>query len=620
MGSPDGGWYDETPPRVVYSTPADGGTDVKQQKIKIYFNEFIQVDNPTEKVVVSPPQLEVPEIRVTGKRIEIKLADSLIANTTYTIDFSDAITDNNEGNPMGNFTYTFSTGDHIDTLQVAGYVLQADNLEPVKGILVGLYSDFADSAFTTKPLLRVSRTDSRGYFVIKGVAEGAYRIVALQDMDGNYFYSQKSEMMAFSHDSIKPYWKLDYRQDTTWIDSLHIDKIKRVQYNHFLPDQLVLRAFTVPLTDRYLLKTERPEANRFSFFFTYGHEELPHIKGLNFNEQNAFIIENSQKNDTVTYWLRDTALVNQDTLRMEIQFMATDTLGQLQLNTDTIEVLSRQPYAKRMKQKAKELEEWEKKQEKRKKRGLDYDSIYPREVLEMKFNVGSALDPDRNPTFQAPTPIATVDTSKIHLYIEHDSLWYNARYKLVERGNRLYEFKAEWRPEQHYSLEIDSAAFVDIYGLESKKFKQGIKVKSNDDYSTLFVNIQGFEGEHLAVQLLNSGDKPIKQVTTDNGKAEFFYVQPGNYFLRMFVDANRNGIWDTGDYNENRQAEEVFYFHEPIECLAKWDVTRTWNPRERKAFQQKPADLIKQKADQKKTIRNRNAERAKSMGIAPPEN
>ena len=184
MGQPDGGWYDETPPRVVGASPADGGVNVKSKKISIYFNEFIKLDNPTEKVVVSPPQLEVPEIKAGGKHIQVELLDSLKPNTTYTIDFSDAISDNNENNPMGNYTYSFSTGEAIDTMEVSGYVLEAQNLEPIKGILVGLYPAIpeseigtkSDTLFTTKPMIRVSRTDSRGRFVIKGIAAGSYRV------------------------------------------------------------------------------------------------------------------------------------------------------------------------------------------------------------------------------------------------------------------------------------------------------------------------------------------------------------------------------------------------------------------------------------------------------------
>ena len=179
MGQPDGGWYDDTPPAITHTSPRDKATGVTARKIRISFDEYIKLEDAATKVVVSPPQIETPEIKTAGKDIEVELKDSLQPGTTYTIDFSDAITDNNEGNPMGNYTYSFSTGERIDTFEVAGNVVDASNLEPVKGILVGLYADLSDTAFTTKPLLRVARTDSRGRFVIKGVAPGKYFAYAL---------------------------------------------------------------------------------------------------------------------------------------------------------------------------------------------------------------------------------------------------------------------------------------------------------------------------------------------------------------------------------------------------------------------------------------------------------
>ena len=238
MGQPDGGWFDDDPPRIIGSNPADQAVGVNSKRITIQFDEYIKLEDATQNVIVSPPQLEMPEIKATGKKIVVDLKDSLKANTTYTIDFSDAISDNNENNPLGNYTFTFSTGERIDTFEVAGTVLDASNLEPIKGIQVGLYADLADSAFRTKPLLRVARTDGRGRFVIKGVAPGEYRVYALQDADGNYMFNQKSEMVAFSHTTYKPSAGPDIRQDTIWRDSLRIDNILRVPYTHFYPSGL----------------------------------------------------------------------------------------------------------------------------------------------------------------------------------------------------------------------------------------------------------------------------------------------------------------------------------------------------------------------------------------------
>ena len=621
MGQPDGGWYDETPPVIVRTTPQDQGTNIKDKKISIYFNEYIKVDNPTEKVVISPPQIEQAEIVASGKKIAVELKDSLKPNTTYTVDFSDAITDNNEGNPLGNYTYTFSTGGHIDTMQVAGYVLNAQNLEPIKGILVGLYNNLSDTIFTKEPMLRVSRTDSRGKFIIKGVAPGDYRIYALQDADNNYVFNQKSEQLAFSHEIITPSFKPDVRQDTVWRDSLHIDSIMRVPYTHFLPDDIVLRAFTETQTDRYLIKTERTEPDRFTLYFSYGDSLLPQITGLNFNADDAFIIEAAEKRDTVTYWLRDTMLVNQDTLRMEVKYMATDTLGVLRLQTDTMDILAKVPYEKRLKQQQDEYEEWKKKQEKAKKRGKEYETEMKPKALEPKYNVASEPDPDQNITITMPAPLASADTSRIHLYSKHDTLWYKSPFVLRPKPgvHRTYELLGEWRPGIEYSLEIDTMAFTDIYGKTSAPKKQGFKVKTEDSYATILFDITGMAYTTVVVQLLNSSDAVVKEAATDNGRVEFYYIKPDTYYARMFIDSNRNGIWDTGDYAADRQPETTYYYPDKIECKAKWDLTLTWNPVSRSLNLQKPMAITKQKPEKEKTITRRNQERAAKLGIPYPD-
>ena len=617
MGQPDGGWYDETPPRILGASPADKATEVTDHKMYIYFNEFIKLSDASQKVVVSPPQMEAPDIKDAGKRIIIDLKDSLKANTTYTIDFSDAISDNNEGNPLGNYTYSFSTGTEIDTMEVSGYVYEAENLEPIKGILVGLYDNLADSVFRKEPFQRVSRTDSRGRFVIKGIKPGNYRVYALMDADGNYLYNQKSEKIAFSRDIIVPSCKPDIRQDTIWRDSLHIENIMQVPYTHFFPDDIVLRAFAEVQTDRYMTKNEREKANRFTLMYSYGDDDLPVIRGLNFDAENAFVVEATEKKDTITYWLRDTLLVNQDTLRMEVQYHATDTAGMLYLQTDTLTLLSKEPYAKRLKQKEKEYNDWKKKQEKAEKRGDPFEKEMPVPPLSVGMNFASDIDPDKNPTLTFDTPLAVADTSKIHLYSKHDTLWYRSPFLVREKVNvpRTYEVIGEWRPDVEYSLEIDSAAFVDIYGSVSDAAKKGFKVKSNDAYSTIFMTLDGMRGKNVVAQLVSSTDAVMKEVRTHTGDAEFFYVNPNTYYLRIFVDENNNGKWDTGNYDEGRQAETIYYYPSKIECKEKWDFTETWSPLRGSSTSLKPAELVKQKAEKAKTIKNRNLERAKKLGI-----
>ena len=426
-------------------------------------------------------------------------------------------------------------------------------------------------------------------------------------------------MIAFNHETYSPSSKPDTRTDTIWRDSLHIDALRQVPYTHFLPDDVTLLAFMHPQTDRYLLKTERLEPNKLSFYFTYGDSILPEIKGLNFNADSAFVIEANEKRDTIHYWLRDTMLINKDTLLMDISYHMTDTLGNLVLNTDSaVEMLPKVPYEKRLKEQTKEMEKWQKQQEKKKKNDQPYDSIYPVKPLEVKYNVPSSATPDSRITVEMPTPLAVCDTSKVHLYSMIDSVWYQApcEFRQIANSVRQYELLVDWRLETEYSFEVDSAAFIDIYGVVSKANKQGIKVKGPDDFSLLVINVSGLEvaDTSIIVQLLNNSDSPVMEVRVKDGKARFEYLMPGKYYMRAFVDANGNGVWDTGDYAADRQAEAVYYYSQEIECKEKWDVTKSWNLTEVPRFRQKPAAITKQKPDQEKKLKNRNVERAKQLG------
>lgn len=631
MGQPDGGWFDETPPRVVSSSPGDGSTNVSDRKVIINFDEFIKLDNPNEKVIISPPQIEQAEIKSQGKRIVVALKDSLKPNTTYTIDFSDAISDNNEGNPMGNYTYRFSTGESIDSMEVSGYVVEANNMEPVKGILVGLYDSNSDKdLFKSEPFMRVSRTDGRGRFVIKGVASGSYRIYALYDTDGDFHLTQRGEKIAFTDQIVVPSFKPDIRQDTIWADSLHIASIKQTGYTHFLPDDIVLRAFSEEPDERYLMKTQRTEPELITMAFSCGHEELPRLRPLNFRlDDNSMIVETSLKKDTVLYWLRDTALINQDTLRLETQYWATDTTGVLQITTDTVELIPRFSHAKRMRDKEKRLEQWQKKQERAEKAGRKVEYVRPGEALEPKYTLPSELDPDGFITIKFPAPVEAIDTSRVHIYARHDSLWYKVAYRQIHpqlttdqqtiEKRRSICLQAAWIPNTEYSFEADSAAFTDIYNRVSQKYKKGFRVRADEEYGSLFVNISGSNDSRIIVQLLNEQDKVVRESKAENGTAEFYYLLPDNYYMRAYADTNGNGEWDSGIYDQQQQPEMVYYYPKSITIRELWDLSENWNLTATPAYRQKPYDITKQRAEEKKNVRNLNAERARKLGKQLPD-
>lgn len=606
---PDGGPYDETPPRIVAMSPALGTTGVKSKKVTILFDELIKVENAQEKVIVSPPQIENPEIKTSGRRISVELIDTLKENTTYTIDFSDAIVDMNEGNALGNFTYCFSTGSRVDSMEVAGYVLQAVDLEPVKGILVGLHSNLADSTFTTQPFERVARTDANGHFVIKGVAPGTYRAYALKDMDNDFKY-MRGEMLAFSRDTIVPSSFPDVRHDTLWADTVHIDTIRAVPYTHYMPDNVVLLAFTERNQTRQLLKTER-EPGYFKLYFTAPSKHEPQLRGLDFDARNAWIVGRNAGNDTLTYWLRDTALVNRDSLGVIATYECTDdSTGVNFIKEDTLYMVPRFSYERRQKLKEQELEKWRKQQEKRRKRGQAVQDVPPVEPLKMDFSVRSSMAPDRNLHFKLEEPAERLDTALFHLFLKVDSTFTEAPFRLSRDTLSLldYTLRGAWRPGQEYVLNVDSAAVTGLSGKVTKTFDAQFRIAGDDAYGALFLIIPDADSTAVA-QLIASGEKVSRQLPVKNGRVDFFYLEPGQVFVRLFNDRNGNGRWDEGDYAAGRQAEEVYYYPQPFQIRANWDVEQTWRIHDLPLNKQKPVELIKQKENKKQTPKNRNAER-----------
>lgn len=624
IGSPDGGRYDEEPPVVVSSQPSNKAVGVKSKKSSINFNEFIKLDNPNEKVIVSPPQTEAPNIRVVGKSIRIDLYDSLQANTTYTVDFSDAIQDNNEGNPMGLFTYSFSTGDVIDTMEVSGTVLNAEDLEPIKGIMVGLYrcdSLWADSTFRTKALERVARTNGSGKFTIKGVAPGKYRAFALKDMDGDFIFSQKSEQIAFDTVTFSTSSKPDLRPDTVWVDTTHYEKIRMVPYIHYYPDNLTLLAFLEEGQDQHLLKKERLTPEMFTLYFTAPADTLPTIHGFNFDES-VLVPEPSLHNDTINYWIPDTLVAWQDTLHFSLTYLDTDTIGRLVSRTDTLELVPKQTHAKLEKERQKNIADWLKDREKRQKRSETplppEENPYEMSFLEVQIKPGGSIDPNQNVTLTFSQPVLSFDTTAVKFVEKVDSNFVPRPYLILPDSvsPRKYTLYAEWEPKKSYQLIIDSLAFQGVLGYPSKGVKTDIRVRSLDEYGTIFMKLNNLNlqpGEQAVVQLINKSDKPAFQQVAVDDRADFFYLKPGEYYVRLFIDRNGNGKWDSGNYDQLLPPEEVFYFPKPIAVKAKWEMEQAWDVRGIARDKQKPLAITKQKPDKQKSIKDRNRQRDEEM-------
>ena len=618
MGTPDGGPYDEMPPKFLGSSPKLHAVNVKSTKFELEFDEFIKLEKASEKVVVSPPQLEQPEIKVMGKKVVGELLDTLKDGVTYTIDFSDAIVDNNEGNPMGHFTYSFSTGSSIDTMEVSGTVLNAADLEPIKGIQVGLHKNLNDSAFTKLPFDRVSRTDSRGHFSIRGVAPGKYRIYALMDGNQNYLFDSKTEAIAFSDSIIIPSMMPATRQDTIWKDTLTIDTIKTVGYTRFMPDDIILRVFKEENTRQYFSRSQRDKENHFILKFSAKADTLPTLTGLNFDATDAFVVEPNIGNDSICYWIKDSLVYQMDTLEIQMDYLFTDSLNQLVPKTDTIYLANKLTREQKEKLAKKEAEAKEKERKKKEKKG-EKIAPEPTPFLNMKVDAPSSFDINKNILLSFEEPVIRMDTSAIHISVKEDTLWVKTPFLLVADSvvPRQYEILASWEPEKEYQLQIDSAAITGLYGLQTNKVEQTLKVKKLDEYGTLLLNLPGVE-QTCIVELLDSSGKVLRQqAVTPEGTADFYYLAPNTkYYIRLFNDRNGNKLWDTGVFEEGIQPEEVYYFPKVWEMKANFEFEDTWDVHAVPIDKQKLDEIKKQKPEETKKVQNKNLERAKRLGRA----
>lgn len=580
MATPNGGPYDEIPPKFLRSTPAFHATHYEGKKIEIVFDELIQIERPSENVIITPPQKNLPVVRAIGKKVKVELKDTLKPDATYTIDFTNSIADNNEKNVLENFSFAFSTGNVIDSFEVAGIVLNAENLEPMPHILVGLHQNLADSAFTTEPFFRTSKTNERGRFVIRNIAEGSYRLYALNDVNRDYHFDQPGEEIAFHDSIIVPYFEFASRQDTLWKDSLTIDTIRTVDYTHFLPDDITLRLFKEKFQRQYMLRPERTQQNLFALKFNAPADSLPELKLLNGDpaEENWYLTQLLDGNSTINYWIADSTVWQRDTLHLQVAYLKSDSLNVLCPQTDTIRLSMRRQPASPARRKPKK------------------DEPVPVEYLLPQLKPGSSVDPADTMAlvFTEPTP----DFAKEHVLLElqQDTLWTPVDFTFRQDSANILKYYLErtWQYEESYRLTIDSARIYSLYGKWNNFFQSTFKFKSRDEYGHLYLHIEGVTGSAF-VELLNASDIPVRKAPVERGGALFMNLRPEKYYARMVLDRNGNGVWDTGNYAEGTQPEEVFYSSKLYEMRANFEIEETWNVLSVPLTSQKPIEITKNK-------------------------
>lgn len=595
MGRPEGGPRDELPPVYVRSNPALGQLNFKGNKITVDFDENIQLDDAMNKIVVSPAQHTTPAISSNGRRVTIELRDTLIPNTTYTLDFADAVKDLNEGNVLDGFAMDFATGDTIDTLRISGMVFEARTLEPAQGMLVGVYSNLSDTAISTLPFERITKTNQLGQFTLRNLKAGTYRVYALNDVNRDYHWD-RSEDVAFYDVAVSPSSEPTVITDTLTRHTGERDSLVMRDATRFLPDDLLLTWFNEGYASQYLRDYKRPERNKLTFQFGAKSDTLPILRLLNTHRAGDEIstwatLDASPTLDTLTYWISDTSLVSLDSITLEATYLRTDTLDNLVWGTDTLKFNMRPEKKKKEKKKKKKDDE-------------EADTIPPVPHMELRMLSGSSQDLHKGLTLSAGSPVVRFDTAAIHLEIQVDTLWYRIVPPKFTRPEPLrpmvFTAPYKWEEGTKYRLTIDSAAVNDIYGLDNAQLVHEFTTKKSEDYSAISFNVSGLDGRKGIVEVLSSSDKPVASAPVNGDLATIRYLSPGTYYARLFIDANDDGEWTTGSITDSIQPEEVYYYPKKINLKKNWTIEQSWNINELPVDQQKPQEIKKNKPKRKK--------------------
>ncbi len=509
-GTPTGGPKDSIPPILIKAIPKVETINFDETKIKIYFDEYIKLEDVKKKLVISPPQKYDPIITPLGtasKFISIQILDTLDPNTTYAFNFGNSIVDNNEGNELENFKYVFSTGSYIDSLEVTGEVTDIVIKESAKNIDVMLYeydSSFTDSIiFKEKPRYIANTLDSTLY-ELSNLREGKYLLIALKDANFNKIYNPEIDKIGFVMDTI----------------TIPTDK----KFNFSIFKEIPFFEVTRP-----------KEANKGHIIFGFlGKAKDVNIELLTETPSNFNAKINFEKNkDTINYWYTP---------------FETDSLNFL---------VSKDDYSENFTVKT---------------RSSDIDSL---KVLKSTNSVLHLID-----TFsiETNTPIVSIDKTLIKI-IDKDTLPVGFSTILSKSKTKLY-INFEKKQEQKYALEMLPNTITDIFGISNDTISVNLITKTPEDYGTININIVSSKKSAFIVELLNEKDKEtaIRFAKIDKPQiVSFTLVPPGKYLIKVTLDVNKNGIWDTGNFLDRRQPELIKYFDAVIDLRANWEFNETFN-------------------------------------------
>ena len=537
---PSGGAKDTIPPMITEIYPPLGAVNIPTEKTKLVleFNEYVTIKD-AKSLFLSPPMEKQPVYKLKGKSVVMTFESPLDSNKTYTLDVTNAIADNNEGNMFPGFTLVFSTGSHIDSMLVSGIVQDCNNLEPLQGATVMLYKDHADSAIFLKRPDAAVKTDKWGFFCLRNIQDTVYRMYAIIDENNNNKYDPDAEKVAFIdtlirpvvivNDSLPEIMKYDMEDTVSCL-------ARKTEYE--------LNIFREKPSMQMIVNKERvgDRTAYVTFMAPYAQVDSVWIKGV---PQEKLITQFNILQDSLEIWVNDPK-PQPDTFFVNIKYMKTDTLGMLNSFTDELKLVNpnKKIFGKSSRKDIKHEDTTavitlEAKPETVEQYGFVMEFKYP--IVESAFD---------SLTFRYLNPKQEEAIGRYN--VEQDSL--NLRKYIVRPTEKML-------PGYEYYLKIPHRKFRDINGFYNDSTEVKVTLPNDDKLSTMNINLTNVNNKYIVDLLNDKRDKVLRSYIIDSDQTLVFpYLKAGKYSIRITEDLNRNGIVDTGILLEHKQPEKVRFY------------------------------------------------------------
>lgn len=559
--SPTGGDKDSIPPALFWTDPVQGSTNVDTNKTKLVFgfDEYLTIKN-AQNIFLSPPQKKSPKAKVSGKKVVVTFEEPLNKGVTYTLNFTDAIADNNEGNMFPGFTYVFSTGDKIDSMLLTGTVRDCNTLQAVKGATVMLYKDHSDSAIFKSRPFAATKTDDWGFFCIPYIPDTLYRLYAINDANNDKIYQPETELVGFIDSLVRP---------VTMVN----DTLKEMQ-KYDMKDTLEclarnseyeIRLFKEETSKQKLMNHARTHLRRahVTFMSPNAYIDSLWIKGY---RQNQIISQFNLKQDSLELWINDRR-TPPDTLQLYVNYRKTnDSTGVMEPSVEHYPLFLESKTPKKSSRAAKMdlkhedticVYKLKAEAENIEQNGFELDFDFP--IIYEQFD--SIKFTYINPKQKEFTGTFTVERDTLNL----------RKYTIRPKETLLRGYE--------YRLKIPHKAFRDINGFYSDSTLVKVSLPNDDQLSSITVNLQGVKGKLIVDLLSEKRDKVLRSfIASKDENLIFPYLKEGKYSVRITFDYNQNSMVDTGNLLEKRQPEKVVFFklngEEYLELPAATEMTQ----------------------------------------------